>query len=228
MSRSPHVSQPRRRLPTGAISAPGAASRSAATSAAAVSCASAIEAPAGEPAALLERLEDQRLLLRAHAFQRAEAALAGGALEIVERPDPELLVEQRDGLRADALQVQQVEDGRRETPAADPGDSGMSPVSTSSPIFAARSLPIPGSAEPFGRGERGDALGMVRDGLGGVAIRADLERVLVLDLEEIADLGEDACDGEVVHDRTVRPRRSDLEARRQSSVITPHQATDTP
>ena len=42
MSRSPQVSQPRRRLPTIEISASGACSRSAATSPAAVSCASAI------------------------------------------------------------------------------------------------------------------------------------------------------------------------------------------
>ena len=47
--------------------------------------------------------------------------------------------------------------------------------------------------------ERGDAVGMMRDGLRGVAIRADLEGVLVLDLEQIADLGEHARDGEVVH-----------------------------
>ena len=72
-------------------------------------------------------------------------------------------------------------------------------MSTSSPIFAARSLPIPGSASRSPGAERGDLIGMMRDGLRGVAIRPDLERVLVLDFEEIADLGEDPRDGEIVH-----------------------------
>jgi hypothetical protein len=39
----------------------------------------------------------------------------------------------------------------------------------------------------------------VRDGVGGVAVRADLEGVLPLDFEQIADLGEHAGDDEVVH-----------------------------
>ena len=47
--------------------------------------------------------------------------------------------------------------------------------------------------------KRGDALRQVRDRLRGVAVRADLERVLALDFEQIADLGDDAGDGEVVH-----------------------------
>ena len=60
-------------------------------------------------------------------------------------------------------------------------------------------FPDAGDAEPFRRGEGGDALREVRDRLRGVAVRADLERVLALDFEQIADLGEDAGDGEVVH-----------------------------
>ena len=59
-----------------------------------------------------------------------------------------------------------------------------------------------GDREPLRRGQVGEALGGVGDGLGGVAVRADLERVLALDLEKIADLGEDAGDGEVVEART--------------------------
>ena len=39
----------------------------------------------------------------------------------------------------------------------------------------------------------------MRDGVGGVAVRADLERVLVLDFEEIADLSEHARDRQIVH-----------------------------
>ena len=88
-------------------------SRSSATSAADDVVGLGHEAPAGEALALLERLEDERLLLGAHALQRADAALARRALEIVERPDLQAAVEERDRLRADPLQAQQVQDGRR-------------------------------------------------------------------------------------------------------------------
>ena len=71
------------------------------------------QVPAGEPLPFLERLQDERFLLRAHAAERANPAVERGALEIVERADAELAIQRRDGLRPDALQVQQVEDGRR-------------------------------------------------------------------------------------------------------------------
>ncbi len=57
---------------------------------------------------------------------------------------------------------------------------------------------MPGIAQPLRRRQVGDALGGVRDGLRRVAVRADLERVLALDFEQVADLGEHAGDGEVV------------------------------
>ena len=63
---------------------------------------------------------------------------------------------------------------------------------------------MPGRASRSAGGERGDAVGMVRDRFRGVAIRADLERVLVLDLEEIADFRQHACDCEVVHQEIMR------------------------
>ena len=69
--------------------------------------------PAGEALALVERLEDERFLLRAHARAARGSGRRRGALEIVERADAELAIERRDGLRPDALQVQQVEDRRR-------------------------------------------------------------------------------------------------------------------
>ncbi len=68
---------------------------------------------AGDALAFFERLEDHRLLLRPHALQRADAAVLRRALEVLERADRERVIEQGDRLRADALQVQQVEDGRR-------------------------------------------------------------------------------------------------------------------
>jgi hypothetical protein len=40
---------------------------------------------------------------------------------------------------------------------------------------------------------------MVRDGFGGVAIRTNLEGVLVLDLEEVSDFSQYARDRKVIH-----------------------------
>jgi hypothetical protein len=39
----------------------------------------------------------------------------------------------------------------------------------------------------------------MRDGVCGVAICANLERILVLDFEEITNLAEDSCDRQIVH-----------------------------
>jgi len=60
-------------------------------------------------------------------------------------------------------------------------------------------LADPGNAEPIGGGQRGDRVAQVRQSIRGVSIRADLERVLVLDFEEVADLGKHARNGEVFH-----------------------------
>ena len=53
--------------------------------------------------------------------------------------------------------------------------------------------------EQAGFVEFGDAHAGVGDDLGRVAVRADLERVLALDLEQVADLGEEPREREVVH-----------------------------
>ena len=143
---------------------------------------------------LLERLEDERLLLRAHALEPADPALAGGALEVVERADFQAAVEQRDGLRADALQPEQVENRRRKF-LEQLLVIATVPVSTSSRIFAAEILADPGDAETIGRRERGDGVAEVQNRIRGVSVRADLERVLVLDFEQVADLGEHSGEG---------------------------------
>ena len=113
MSRSPQVSHPRRRLPTGEMSASGACSRSAARSAAAVSCASAISRRPVDARPLFEGFQDERFLLRAHALEIAEPSLARRALEVVERADAQIAIEHRDGLRSDALEAEEVQDGWR-------------------------------------------------------------------------------------------------------------------
>ena len=52
-------------------------------------------------------------LFRAHAAQRTDASVGRRVLEIGERADAELAVQRRHRLRPDALQVEQVQDGRR-------------------------------------------------------------------------------------------------------------------
>ena len=154
--------------------------------------------PAGDAGPLLEGAQDLRFLLRAHAFQRAQPAFASGRLEILERLDPELVVEQRDGLRTDALEVEQVEDGRRkllQEILVIRDDARVDELAN----LRGEVLADAGQGQPIRRRERGDAVGMVRDRFRGVAIRADLERVLVLDLEQVADFRQHACDCEVVH-----------------------------
>ena len=74
MSRSPQVSAPRRTLPTVTISRPGGCARSYATSASDRSVASRQQVAAGELLPLLDRLQDQLLLLGAHALEAADAA----------------------------------------------------------------------------------------------------------------------------------------------------------
>ena len=93
---------------------------------------------------LLDRLQDQRFLLRAHSFELAQASVARGGGELLDRADVQRGVEQRHGLRPDALQAQQVEDGRRKLLQQLLVIRRRSPVSASSRIFAARSLPMPG------------------------------------------------------------------------------------
>ena len=96
-------------------------------------------------------LEDQRFLLRPHALAasrrrpaRAAAARSSTLAMLSVR------VEQRDRLRTDALQPQQVENGRRKLLRAAPGGRRQVPVSASSRICAARSLPMPGSSRSCG------------------------------------------------------------------------------
>ena len=77
MSRSPHVSQPRRRLPTIEMSARGRA-RAGPQRARRRCRAPPASGDGPRTAALLERLQDQRLLFRAHALELADASVACG------------------------------------------------------------------------------------------------------------------------------------------------------
>ena len=155
MSRSPHVSQPRRRLPTVEISASGACSRSVGDAGRPRRRALGHQAPARGALALFERLEDEGLLLRAHPLERADASLARRALEVVERADPELAVEHRDRLRPDALEPEEVEDRGGKLLRAAPGDTAGARVDELADLRG-EVLADAGDAEPFGRSSAGD------------------------------------------------------------------------
>ncbi len=113
MSMSPQVSQPRRRLPTGAICAAGYSA-----------CRMRHDRPrdrirrrqqmaAGVLFPLVDRLQDERFLLGSHPLDRAHAAVARGPLEVVERLHAQLAMEHGDRFRPDALQPHHVENRRR-------------------------------------------------------------------------------------------------------------------
>ncbi len=82
---------------------------------------------------------------------------------------------------------------------AAPGDTEQAPVSASSRILAARSLPMPGIVAQLLRVDAGDGVRPGRRCVGRRAVRANLERVLALDLEQVGDLRQHLRDGPVIH-----------------------------
>ena len=96
----------------------------------------------------LERLQDLLLAARAHSGEIAQPALLGGALEPVERGDPELRPDPRRRLRADS--------GSRRKSTTPAGtrprrfvSACISPSSTTSTTLFSIVLPMPGSSFAF-------------------------------------------------------------------------------
>ena len=93
----------------------------------------------------------------------------------------------------DALQVQQIEDRRRKLGdelAMVGGVAGLGDLADPRGEILADAGNL---AQPVVV-ERRELVRMVGDDVGAVAVRANLERVVVLDLQEIGDLPEDARD----------------------------------
>ncbi len=156
------------------------------------------QVPAGVLLPLGARPENELFLLRSQPFQAAHAAVAARGLELLDRLDAELRVEQRNRLRADALQVEQVENRRRELLeqiAVKTGFAGLGNLAD----FRRQILADAGNRAQLLFVEMGERFGRVRDRLGRVPVRANLERVLALDFEQIGDFREDARDGQVFH-----------------------------
>jgi hypothetical protein len=180
-----------------------------------------------ETLALFERLEDQRLLLGAHAAERANAAVERGTLQVIQGADVELTVQGRHRLWPDTLQMQQVEDRGRELGDQLPVERGIAGVrdlvDARGEIFAdAGNLPQSGFVEAR------QLVRMVGGDVGAVSVRTNLERVVSLDFEEISDLPKDARDREVIQAGDLRSRngspaaaRRPPRALRQSRIVSP-------
>ena len=154
--------------------------------------------PAGVLLPLGARPQNQLFLLRPQPFQAPHAAVAARGLELLDRLDAELRVQQGNRFRADALQVEQVENRRRELLEQILVITRLAGLGNLADLRS-QILADAGDGAELLFAEIGKLVGRVRDGLGRVPVRANLERVLALDFEEIGDLREDARDGQVFH-----------------------------
>ena len=193
---SPQVSVPRRRLPTtsnvtaGQLSLQDRSTRLAATSAASASrwrLACWLRSSSAR--------EQQLFLARPHALELAQPPGLGGRLQIVERRNAQLAVEQGHSLGSDALQPQQVEQRRREVREqllVDRAGSGLrrSRECAATSLCRCRAIRAAASASRPATGS-----GLLATMSARVAVCADLERVLALQLEQIGDFAEHPRDG---------------------------------
>ena len=135
----------------------------------------------------LERLQDLLLAARAHPGQVAQPALLGGALQAVERGDPELRPDPRSRLRADAGEPQELDDtGGHE--AAPLGERVHLAVLHDLDDLVLDRLADPGEllCAPVER-ELGNRQRRLPDPAGGAAVCDDLERLLLEDLGEVGE-----------------------------------------
>src|SRR5204862_2611290 len=134
-------------------------------------------------------------------------------LEVVAGWDVELAIQGRDGLGSDTLEVKQIENGRRKL-----GDElAMVGRVTGFGDFADARGEILADSRNFpqlGRLERCQLMRVIRGDVGAVAVRANLERIVVLDLEQVGDLPQDPRDREVI-------QAADLPSRRGSRAGAP-------
>ena len=152
-------------------------------------------------------LENELLLLRAQALQLADPAVAARRLELVDRADAELRKQLGNGFRSDALKMKKVQNRRGELleqVAMIASLAGFGDLAD----LRGELLADAGNGAELVFGAVRETLGCVCDCVGRIPVRADLERVLALDLEEVGNLREDARDGEVFHDREQEMRRS--------------------
>ena len=161
---------------------------------------------AGSPEPV-DPLEDQLLGLGREALEAAERAGLGRLAEVLERLDPELLVEQADGLRAEARDLEQLDEARRDLRPEPLVDSAIRPVVTSSAILSLIAWPTPGDLRRVAGAVGGDEVDRAAaDRVRRAVVGDRLERDLALDLEHVADLVEDPGEVAVRQVVAVLPR----------------------
>ncbi len=161
--------------------------------------------PPREALSLVERFQNQRFLLCAHAFERAHTAVAACPFEIVDGADADVAVQCRDRLRTDALEVQHVEDaGRelREQLAVKVGVASLADVADP----RGEVLADAGNLPQFRFVERGEIVRMIGSDVRAVAVCADLEGVVAFDLQEVRNLAKDSRDAGVIQRANLRIR----------------------
>ena len=150
-------------------------------------------------AIVLDRLEDFLLLLFAHARQFAQLALARQLLDAFQVADLVRAPQQRDRLRAEALDLQQLEH-RRAVLLQQLGVQRDAPGLVEILQVRAHALADAGNFEQllgFGN-QRPDGLVERFDGFGGAAIGADAEGIVAVDLHQVGGFVQDGGDGLVV------------------------------
>src|SRR5262245_44715613 len=153
----------------------------------------------------LNRFQDERLLLSAHASNATEPASTGGRSQFIQRAHAERGVKERDGFWTDSLQTEQVQHGWRELlqellmKLADACGSKLNDLGREL-LATSRQLAQPGGIE------LADGLSPARNRVRGSPVCADFESVFSFDLQQVGDLREDARDRPVIH-ASGRPAR---------------------
>jgi hypothetical protein len=156
------------------------------------------EVAAGMAPVVCERLEHRFLLARTHAPDLPDAAILQRGVEIVQGADPQLRMQLAHGSRTHALQPCQIEEGGRELGEELPvvlGPAGLRDLAHFLREVAADARDL----QQLRFIEVRQALRGARHAVGGIAVGANLERVLPLDLEQVGYFPEQARDREVIH-----------------------------
>ena len=137
-------------------------------------------------------LEDPLLRSGADALQATQVAGLGGAAQVVERLDAQRVVNHADRPGADARDPQQLHEAGRNLRAEPVMEGHVAGRGELGDLVADR-LPHPGDRAPVtGPVRRRDVERGTRDRVRGAMVGNGLEHDLALDLEDVADLVEDA------------------------------------
>ena len=205
-SRSPTVSRPRRRLPAGVIASTPGVCRSVGDQFGGHAFGVAQQVAAGAQAVLRDGAQHLLFQLGAHARQHAQLLLLAEAFQLVDGADAVVLEDERDALRPEPLDFEELERAGRELLRAARRAARRSRCSTISRQHRRQALADAGNIGDLARRiaqDIGDALGMAFDGRGAVAVAADAEGILAGDLHQIGRLPQHARDFLVLHPMTI-------------------------